>query len=285
MELVNSKDSNEAGLVIMAAFSLILVFVLFTSLNWMREYDHNIAERSVMTVRNYYTNMADAEVQKLDEETFLRGTVDNLRSTSIRNACLVIGLFIFALYLFLSNYSIVRKRVEETEMELSITKALAFRDALTGVKSKQAYADITKRINFKIQEGIMNAFAVLVCDLNGLKFVNDTLGHKVGDAYICDASRMICKFYKHSPVFRTGGDEFVVILENDDFEGRKAITESFNRQIEKNVVDGSVVVSAGLSDYVPGKDKNVYDVFVRADALMYERKTLLKKLSKIYGHG
>jgi len=55
-------------------------------------------------------------------------------------------------------------------------------------------------------------FGVIGCDVNGLKKINDTLGHKAGDEYICAACKMLCEYFKHSPVFRIGGDEFVVIL-------------------------------------------------------------------------
>jgi diguanylate cyclase (GGDEF)-like protein len=183
----------------------------------------------------------------------------------------------FSLGMFFTNYAIVQHRTEETEAELDVTKALAYKDAMTGVKSKQAYVDMIELLNRKIAEGSMEKFAVLACDVNGLKHINDTYGHKAGDEYICAASDLICLHFKHSPVFRTGGDEFVAILEDRGFDDRHACVEAFNRQVEANVKEeGKVVVSVGLTEYVPGQDKNVHDVFERADALMYKRKMQLK---------
>ena len=150
---------------------------------------------------------------------------------------------------------------------------------MTGVKSKQAYVDEVSRLDELIGSGSIKQFAMLVCDVNGLKHINDTYGHKAGDEYICAASKLICENFKHSPVFRTGGDEFVAILEKQGFEGRHDCVAAFNLQVEENVkVEGKVVVSVGLTDFVPGQDKNVHDVFERADALMYKRKMQLKAM-------
>lgn len=60
-------------------------------------------------------------------------------------------------------------------------------------------------------------FALLVADVNGLKEANDALGHESGDQLIKNTSRCICKIFEHSPVFRIGGDEFVVILTGEDY--------------------------------------------------------------------
>ena len=195
----------------------------------------------------------------------------------VRNNSIVLLLIMFSLGMFFTNYMVVQRRAAETELELGVTKALAYKDAMTGVKSKQAYVDSLNLINLKIQENEIERFALLVCDVNGLKHINDTYGHKAGDEYICAASDLICQHFKQSPVFRTGGDEFVAILEGRGFEMRFDSMASFNRAVEENVKqEGKVVVSVGLSDFVPGQDKNAHDVFERADALMYQRKMQLK---------
>jgi diguanylate cyclase (GGDEF)-like protein len=148
---------------------------------------------------------------------------------------------------------------------------------MTGVKSKQAYADKLAELEERARNGELRDFAFLVADVNGLKYINDTFGHKAGDAYICDASALICRHFKHCPVYRIGGDEFVALMEGDGFASRHADLAAFNRDVESNMkVDRMVVVSAGISEYRPGKDKNVHEAFERADEAMYERKKLLK---------
>ncbi|WP_407426731.1 GGDEF domain-containing protein [Treponema sp.] len=119
----------------------------------------------------------------------------------------------------------------------------------------------------------------VVCDVNNLKWVNDTLGHKAGDEYIKEACHTICVIFDHSPVFRTGGDEFVVILKGHDYEHRTELLQKLNQiSEENNGQNGKVVVAAGISDFDVAGDSAVISVFERADANMYVRKKQLKAM-------
>ena len=84
------------------------------------------------------------------------------------------------------------------------------------------------------------------------------------------------RIYKHSPVFRIGGDEFVVLLERDDYENRDSLLGTFNQTIDENQKTGKVVISCGMAVYNPEEDRDYNDVFSRADQLMYDRKNQLK---------
>ena len=147
---------------------------------------------------------------------------------------------------------------------------------MTGVKNKNAFSEMEQNINAQLADGDQENFAVIVCDVNGLKYVNDTFGHKAGDEYIKSASKMICDNFKHSPVYRIGGDEFVVIAKDQDYNNRVELVEQFNELSKKHIATNEVVVSAGLAEYDPQKDKVMHDVFERADALMYKKKMELK---------
>ncbi len=171
----------------------------------------------------------------------------------------------------LSNIDESIKRRAQYELLTEI----ANRDSLTGVKSKHAYSEAEEHINFEIDKEDCE-FAIAVCDVNGLKQINDNLGHKAGDKYIKDACAIICKVFKHSPVYRIGGDEFTVILKGSDYQYRNELMGTVNKIVEHNRDNGGVVVSIGLSDFIPGEDKSVSEVFERADALMYKRKVQLK---------
>ena len=173
------------------------------------------------------------------------------------------------------------EREKKQYFELLSTRVLAYKDTLTGVKSKLAYAEFEAKKNSDIKNRRGLDFAVAVFDVNGLKQINDTYGHKRGDQFIIDASAVICRQFKRSPVFRIGGDEFVAILERDDFDNRAELTESFNFTVEHpDDPDLPVVIALGIADYVDGKDQNFHDVFERADKLMYERKRELKNMVK-----
>ena len=84
--------------------------------------------------------------------------------------------------------------------------------------------------------------------------------------------------FVHSPVYRMGGDEFVVILSNTDYLNRSVIMKQLHDTSVENIKKGDVVVSAGISDYESGVTKNVKSIFEKADTLMYEEKKLLKSL-------
>jgi diguanylate cyclase (GGDEF)-like protein len=162
------------------------------------------------------------------------------------------------------------------EQEHQNAVRVANQDPLTGVKSKHAYVEEEERINKLIRERIAEPFAVAVCDINGLKEVNDRYGHIAGDKYIKSACRKICQIFKHSPVFRVGGDEFVVILRESDFRNRYDLIAEMDLQNIASNNKGEGTIAIGLSEYRPEGDDFVSDVFARADKIMYESKDHLK---------
>ena len=170
------------------------------------------------------------------------------------------------------------QREQEQEQELGSARQLAYTDPLTGVKNKHAYLEAIERINNGINDSTITEFGVIVFDLNGLKKINDTLGHEEGDNYIKAGCALICSRFCHSPVFRIGGDEFVVILEGSDYRERRMLLMAFDSLIEQNQKSDAVVVSTGLDVYDKQRDGSFSDVFERADKLMYERKCYLKSI-------
>lgn len=173
------------------------------------------------------------------------------------------------------------ERERQQREELGSTRRLAFTDPLTHVKSKLAYLQFDEEVDKRLEHGDLSEFAVAVFDLNDLKHINDTMGHEVGDEYIVAACRMICNHFKHSPVFRIGGDEFSAFLEGADYQNREQIKEAFARQIEENFVNNGVVVAMGVADYMPAQDFSHQAVFVRADRLMYDNKQKLKERKQV----
>lgn len=167
---------------------------------------------------------------------------------------------------------------EEQERSLRTAEQMARRDELTGIKNKNAFAEFTERFDTEIKIGNKNLkFAVLVSDLNDLKKINDTRGHSMGDEAIQRTSRMICDIFKHSPVFRIGGDEFAAILTDSDFEHRNELLEELRNESFENLRSRTgPVVACGLGLYNPELDKSFDDVFKRADSEMYENKNEIK---------
>ncbi|MBP5554336.1 MAG: diguanylate cyclase [Lachnospiraceae bacterium] len=159
-------------------------------------------------------------------------------------------------------------------------KELARRDELTGIKNKTAYKELEASVQGNIDNGMDYLdFALIVCDANNLKKINDTLGHAAGDEYIKASARLLCDIFVHSPVFRVGGDEFVVFLRGSDYLSRHELMDKLHGEVLENNKTGSgVVLAAGMSEYNPETDRFVSDIFERADKKMYEDKQRLKSL-------
>jgi len=147
-------------------------------------------------------------------------------------------------------------------------------DSLTGVKNKYAFLETEARMDRRIAEHRQSPFAVVVCDVNDLKIINDTKGHQAGDQYLRNASEIICDIFKHSPVFRIGGDEFAVISVGKDYSCIEELLGKMHDRNAKASLNNDVVIACGMSRF--NNDTGVAAVFERADQNMYKNKSILK---------
>ncbi|MCQ2082731.1 MAG: sensor domain-containing diguanylate cyclase [Lachnospiraceae bacterium] len=158
------------------------------------------------------------------------------------------------------------KRNEEILIKKSHT------DELTGANNRRAYED---KIDELEQTSIAEDFVYISVDVNGLKVVNDTLGHAAGDELIIGACDCLNRTLgKYGNVYRTGGDEFVVLV-NANEEQLKTALELLEMTTEK--WSGSLVDSLSLSyGYVTSHDNQgmtIHDISVLADKEMYKAKS------------
>ena len=249
----------------------ILALVLLISLIWMRQSMIASNEEMMEHIQAYYSQADDLGGQRKEDSRFIAEQVAIEQEEDTRTILLATGMFSFALAIMLTNHFYMNKRSQESER-------LARIDPMTGVKNKHAYLLEQKALDAAIEEGRSKEFAIVVCDVNGLKKVNDTLGHKAGDEYIREACRMVCEIFQHSPVFRVGGDEFVVIIAGRDHAIRKELMMALHERSVDHIRNGGAVISGGLSDYEPGSDTSAHSVFERADQSMYAEKKLLKDM-------
>ena len=171
------------------------------------------------------------------------------------------------------------RQEQEYVKNLSAARKMATIDSLTGVKNKHAFVQWEEKINEAIRNGTQEPFAVVVCDINNLKAVNDLYGHKEGDECIRNASAKICRVFAHSPVFRIGGDEFVVILSDGDYLKRAELMEEINEvPNDQSKIRIGETIAAGMVEYDKDLHFSLLSVFDEADRAMYERKRALKDL-------
>ena len=169
---------------------------------------------------------------------------------------------------FVGVFSDITKR-KETEAEL---RKLANSDTLTGLPNRSYFqANQLRLVNAKIPH------ALLVFDLDNFKKVNDSLGHEVGDALLCKVAqriRGICR--SHDSVYRLGGDEFSIIVENTN--NINTIT-NIAKQILKTIAEPlklrnqEIVLfsSIGIVLY-PEDGANPHELLKNADTAMYHAK-------------
>ncbi len=205
---------------------------------------------------------------------------ENLAASRMLILVILTAMIILAVILIMQYRSLAGSQLEAEKENSRIFKNMANTDSMTGVRNKHAYSDNEAAINQKIKNNECDKLAVISCDVNGLKHVNDTYGHAAGDKLIKDASAMICEYFVHGAVFRTGGDEFTVILQGKGYDSMLEDVDSFNRKVEDNITDNAVVVSIGYATLEPG-DKTLKDVYERADQMMYERKKQLKEMGAV----
>ena len=184
---------------------------------------------------------------------------------------------LFSAILFFMISLVAKQKLHEEKENSKVFQSMANTDSMTGVRNKHAYMETETRLNDMIREGTLDKLAVVTCDINGLKYVNDTKGHAAGDQLIKDASALICDLFKHGSVYRIGGDEFVVLLQGSGYDTREEAIADFNKQVEENIRNDRVVVSIGCSTLQPD-DGQLSDIFQRADQIMYDRKKELKTL-------
>ena len=175
-----------------------------------------------------------------------------------------------------------KKLSDNTKAHISDLNEQVFVDALTHVKNKGAFEKTVKELQEQIDDGAKPEFAIGAFDCDNLKIINDKYGHDKGDTYLKVASDTISRVFKRSPVFRTGGDEFAVILRKDDYLNREALGTQFDIVSETTNASAAepweyVCVSKGFAVFDPATDSTVIQVLQRADKLMYEDKRVRKE--------
>ena len=218
----------------------------------------------------------------LIRENVIQDRIRSISDTSLTTSKRQIAFTLIVSAILFSGLLLMLKTLSNKDLEAEKENTKNFRDmantdSMTGVRNKHAYTDAETYLNQMIKDNLIDKLGIIVCDINGLKHVNDTKGHAAGDQLIKDASSLICEHFNHGAVYRIGGDEFAVILQEKGFDTMHEVLTAINREVEENLKKNKVVVSVGYSE-LTSDDRLVHDVFERADKMMYERKQQLKQM-------
>ncbi len=163
-----------------------------------------------------------------------------------------------------------RKRIEQELHDLSLE------DELTGLKNRRGFFTLASQMLEMILRIELSA-ALVYIDLDGLKTINDTLGHSVGDRAIITVGRSLREKCRSSDILaRIGGDEFIILAIGSEKNLKKSISQRLETILESlQKVDGfpsGLSFSYGIVAYSPGDRSTLEEMLVEADRIMYEQK-------------
>ncbi|SET63428.1 GGDEF domain-containing protein [[Clostridium] polysaccharolyticum] len=168
-----------------------------------------------------------------------------------------------------------------SKLEKDHFRKLAYTDSLTGLNNRVSFEEEMDML--RARDTASNEVYVIIIDMNNLKKINDTLGHKMGDKAIkkvADAIRGA--FLKEGTCYRIGGDEFCVLAHKMNGIKVKYVLDKLTHDIE-NVyfLEGyTLSVAFGYEVYMQTEDRSIDDVFVQADKNMYQCKQKMKRAGK-----
>ena len=213
---------------------------MFTRENVMREIENGglyaLKYRLVMDGQPVYVNLKAALVQEQDGPQ------------------LIIGL---------NNINDQVLREQDLEHKLFSARSRANLDTLTGVKNRTAYDNMSEDLTRQIEHGEAVRYGIVLCRVSGLEQTNEDRGWDAGDDLIREACGIICTTFKHSPVFRVGGDEFAVICRGHDYEHIDELVEEIAKSNRRNRESGGALIACGMSKY--DGIRGVAAVFARAE--------------------
>ncbi len=184
--------------------------------------------------------------------------------------------------LYMKNLVKAENDIREKDEKLGQISVKAYKDALTGAGNKAAFNRASETLDKSPKP-----FAAAVFDINNLKYINDSFGHKEGDSYIKGCCGILFDVFGRENVFRIGGDEFAVLLTGNDFTDRDRLfgqavsrfeqedARTDRQPWERYSMAGGMSERSGLSD-------TAEQVLESADEKMYQNKVDFKKKNGSY---
>lgn len=161
-----------------------------------------------------------------------------------------------------------RLKAEAEVRQLSLT------DELTGLHNRRGFFVLAEQ-QLKIARRNQNPCCILFVDLDGLKQINDVLGHDWGDKYIVDAAQVLRQTFRDSDIIaRLGGDEFAIFIpacSDNTHEFWHRLQANLN-QFNQNRSSYLLSMSLGVKYYSAVENILLEELLAQADKLMYEHK-------------
>ncbi|MVX62639.1 diguanylate cyclase [Clostridium chromiireducens] len=157
----------------------------------------------------------------------------------------------------------IRKKLEER------LEYLSYNDQLTGLYNRRFYDEELKRLDVKENYPL----TIVLGDVNGLKLINDSFGHVIGDELIKKSAQIIINGCRSQDVvIRLGGDEFVILMpKTDTCEAEKIIKNINNLAKKEEIQNLDISISFGYETKC-NEEEIIQEIFIKAEDYMYKRK-------------
>jgi diguanylate cyclase (GGDEF)-like protein/PAS domain S-box-containing protein len=172
--------------------------------------------------------------------------------------------------------TVVSKDINELKTMEEKFRSLSITDELTGLFNRRGFFTFADR-QIKLSNRHKTGIFMLYADLDGLKMINDTFGHKEGDLALIEMANLLKVNYRDSDIIaRIGGDEFVVIPVGTIEDDIEIITARFQNalvmQNEKTNRNFKLLASVGIAYYDPENPCSLDELLIQADRMMYKQK-------------
>jgi len=149
-------------------------------------------------------------------------------------------------------------------------------DMLTGLGNRNAYEERRKALS---DRKTRPALSCIVADVTGLKLINDAHGHSAGDTALIETAEAIRKVLPEGgECFRTGGDEFIILIESSDFGVLNTVVDNLQAEVAERARTRTLPLLLAIGKGVYKLyDDNVTDFIRRVDSLMYADKYIQKQ--------
>ena len=192
-----------------------------------------------------------------------------------------IGLLIF---IICYGSSSLEKTINAVKLgvQAEFVSQLAYRDGLTGIGNRTAFQE--HLVDLEKRKNEIPAVAIIMFDVNDLKFVNDNLGHHLGDSMLVQSANTIKTAFERQEgeCFRIGGDEFAVLISGSNVQMRceQGLMNFKKKMVEHNRKPDKlfrISIAYGYALYnKENAGKKLMDIYQQADMLMYENKKIMK---------
>jgi two-component system cell cycle response regulator len=168
------------------------------------------------------------------------------------------------------RYAIERKRLMTELRKLSLL------DDLTGLNNRRGFFALAEQ-QMRLAKRQRRELLVMLADLDGMKKINDTLGHEEGDLALRDTATIMKETFRGSDVIaRIGGDEFAVCIVEDEKSGEDVVAKRLQKNLDEynngEARPFTLSLSLGFARCAYGSSCSIDEMLSKADKLMYEQK-------------